>query len=255
MALANILTPNNYNIFCKSISTTDSPSITGKLSVTNNTIFGAGNISVNQTNTSALENDIRFLNNGVPYLFVGTNPLTNGSYITSINSLNLTAGSTNLVLPAAGLTNDPTSTNILCFTGSTLRINNTVGISTNGTFTATFSGPFPNLVSTISYAKVGRMVTLNFDEIQFGGGGGTNNTAISCPINTIPTNVIPNFLTNTTFNYPIKITNGGVSVNPGQLVLLTTGAIFINSSLNNGTFLNAGIRGSFAITISYQSLL
>lgn len=242
------------NLRVNTITTDGGSTSNGKLTVTNNTIFGNGNITVNQTNTSALENDIRFLNDGVPYLFVGTNPLTNGSYITSINSINLTAGLTNLVFPAAGLTNDPNSTNILCFTGSTLRINNTVALSTTGTFPVTFSGPFPNLVSTVSYAKVGKVVTLNFDDIQSGGGGGTNNTAITAPINSIPTAVFPNFLTNTVYTYPIKISNGGLSTNPGQLVLSTTGAITINSSLTNGTFSNSGVRGSFATTISFQSL-
>lgn len=137
MSISNLLEPNNYNIFANSVTTTEISPIVGKLTITNNTNNGTGNITINQTDLTTTANDIQFSNNGNGEFYVGVNPTNNESYLVSSHDLKFITGpSERLRILETGISQDNASTQILALDGTTLVYKtNTVGSDENQTLT------------------------------------------------------------------------------------------------------------------------
>lgn len=123
MSISNLLVPNNFNIFVGSItsSTVEPLPIDGKLTVTNNTPDGTANININQTDLTATTNDIQFSSNGNPIFLIGEDPTNSDSYVWAEDDLKIGTNFTERIrIPAAGIANDNTITNILGLQGTTL---------------------------------------------------------------------------------------------------------------------------------------
>src|ERR1700753_133279 len=140
MSISNLLVPNNYNIYVGSISTSEGGGplpIEGKLTVTNKTSSGTGNITIDQVDITSPDNDIAFTSNGTGIFYVGENPVNNDSYVWAQDDFKIGTNFTErLRISQAGIALDNTATSILAQQGTVLVSRNNI-VDTSSTQTLT----------------------------------------------------------------------------------------------------------------------
>ena len=111
---------------------------------------------------------------------------------------------------------------------------------TQGTFTVTLTGVSGTVTGSVSYSRVGRLVTLNIPHIT----GTSNSTAAT--LTGVPASLRP---AATVIGFGLTIDNnvGGF----GRLELGTNGTITLYSSATSATFTNSGTKGISGATLSY----
>jgi hypothetical protein len=249
MSVANLLKPNDLNLFCKSITTEIPPISQGKQIITNNTNNGTGNLQINQTDLSSTSNDIEFQNSGSPIFYVGENPINNDSYLWAGSALKFgTNYIERLRIPQSGIPiNNTITTSILGLDGTILSIKNNI-LDTNSFQTLsnkTLNNPIINgyNLDTGIATSIIRQIPFSFSGIL------PTTTQI---IFTIPT------VTNTSYYVNLELVianstnraetavnnNGSMAVNNGGVLTISSTGVF-NLFGNIGSILNtSGIQAS-----------
>jgi len=262
MSISNLLVPNNYNIYVGSISTSEGGGplpIEGKLTVTNKTSSGTGNITIDQVDITSPDNDIAFTSNGTGIFYVGENPVNNDSYVWAQDDFKIGTNFTErLRISQAGIALDNTATSILAQQGTVLVSRNNI-VDTSSTQTLTnktinsgsntiiaggvTGSPNLNTVLTQDVSKNGNPV---FQSIAL------NSSLTLCNIRNGVHGSIPANGTTTIYNFVLPV-NQSVVVSYTISAHCLTGAnqgysdlIFDYKLVNNGTVVGSAGNNAFS---------
>lgn len=142
-----------------------------------------------------------------------------------------------------------------------LRVNNLTvdGTFDNGdigSFSITLSGPIPTPTTFIcDFVKISRTATLMFNTMTVSTAGGVAGP-FTAPPGTFPIELLPDFTTQTEFDFPVRVINAGINpTTTGLLIFRATGEIDIFLDLSGANFGTVGQRGMYATSVTYRTAI